>query len=268
VNLHSDSNNCGTTCGNKKVCDHGHVCINGACVCPGEQIDCATFCTDVSNDPGNCGDCAHDCANDIDAPGIQCANRACTDGCPAPLVDCEGACADTATDNLHCGPNCQVCTGGRICSGGACVCGPGRSLCANSNTCVDLTMDPNHCGFCNVAYGTDQLCDGGQCATDICSPVPPLPPPVGREACARSCVDLASDPSNCGACGSVCSGGQVCADGLCGCPAGTMYCTAPGTISAGCFNLDASPSHCGSCGQSCDPGLVCRAGGCVANDPG
>jgi hypothetical protein len=68
--------------------------------------------------------------------------------------------------------------------------------------------------------------------------------------------DLQNDPSNCGACGVVCPGGQ-CSAGVCGCPPGQTDCS--GT----CVDLIHDPQHCGECGNACsEPGSFCQAGEC------
>lgn len=42
----------------------------------------------------------------------------------------------------------------------------------------------------------------------------------GARRCGKKCFNLQSDNANCGACGAACSDGRVCANGVCGCPAG------------------------------------------------
>ena len=48
--------------------------------------------------------------------------------------------------------------------------------------------------------------------------------PAGLVLCNGSCVNLSTDPSNCGTCGNSCTAGQSCSNGSCGCPAGTFLC--------------------------------------------
>jgi hypothetical protein len=76
-------------------------------------------------------------------------------------------------------------------------------------------------------------------------------------------VNPASDPANCGACGTACAAGQVCAAGTCAlvCPPGTTDCGGACTI------LDFDPGSCGACGNVC-PGApnataVCSGGTCA-----
>ncbi len=75
------------------------------------------------------------------------------------------------------------------------------------------------------------------------------------------CVDLQSDESNCGACGSPCGDGRVCAAGACidPCEEGTTLC------GDGCFDLATSGDNCGRCGHACAPGTTCQAGVCACD---
>jgi hypothetical protein len=87
--------------------------------------------------------------------------------------------------------------------------------------------------------------------------------PAGQRRCPGSrgaCVDLQTDPKNCGACGNDCStchscGGECCA-GVCG------LCFAAGQIccqGSYCVNPFTDPENCGGCGVD-DPVHVCAAG--------
>ena len=48
--------------------------------------------------------------------------------------------------------------------------------------------------------------------------------PAGQSLCNDTCVFVASDPANCGACGTSCPGSLACINGSCGCPAGLADC--------------------------------------------
>jgi spore germination protein YaaH len=65
---------------------------------------------------------------------------------------------------------------------------------------VDFTADP---GTVGCASGT--TCEAGKC---VC--------PGGQTLCGAACKDTLADPSNCGACGTVCGAGQACLGGTCG----------------------------------------------------
>ncbi len=98
-----------------------------------------------------------------------------------------------------------------------------------------------------------------------------MPPPCTN--CDGKCVDLTSDPDNCGACGIVCASG-VCETGDGGLPActcqpgdgGTPGCESP--LGPSCL----AGGHCGCGGEPgvCDPELAssCGPGGCVCGAQG
>ena len=105
-------------------------------------------------------------------------------------------------------------------------------------------------------------CDQGLCRADQCV--------FGLTLCAGRCIEVLSDPNNCGACANRCPDGRSCCNGTCStlqespncgacgtvCPAGTSCCG--GT----CVNLQ-DPANCGSCGNACRPGQFCQGGACV-----
>lgn len=71
------------------------------------------------------------------------------------------------------------------------------------------------------------------------------------------CVDLKTDPDNCGSCGRECDNGEACEYGRCfGCAGAETQC---GTV---CVDLESSESHCGACWADCSSGEECIAGEC------
>ena len=58
--------------------------------------------------------------------------------------------------------------------------------------------------------------NGGSCQYHAAPVVATVPCPAGQSLCSAACVDLSSDPSNCGACGNQCASGTGCAQGVCG----------------------------------------------------
>ncbi len=91
----------------------------------------------------------------------------------------------------------------------------------------------------------------GDCTADFasCGPAPGV------------CRYTAADDSNCGSCGTACTGGTSCASGTCTCPTGQTLCGSGS--SAACRDLQADTNHCGACGRVCPAGAVCAAGTCT-----
>lgn len=87
--------------------------------------------------------------------------------------------------------------------------------------------------------------------------------PAGAERCGDLCVDLSSNPANCGACGHACGSGEACRSRTCqvSCPGGQAECGGK------CFELSNDPRNCGACGKVCATGEVCGNGQCSANCP-
>lgn len=63
----------------------------------------------------------------------------------------------------------------------------------------------------------------------------------GFTACSGTCVNLNTDPNNCGSCGNSCFAGQRCTNGQCACPAGTSLCCG-GDL--GCRKPGTCPKQC------------------------
>ncbi|HJL14311.1 MAG TPA: hypothetical protein RMH99_01575 [Sandaracinaceae bacterium LLY-WYZ-13_1] len=98
----------------------------------------------------------------------------------------------------------------------------------------------------------------GEGAPDPPSSERPCPAPFTR--CGGSCVDLATDPANCGRCGVACDPTEDCRLGTC-CGVGDTACE------SGCTDLQSDEQNCGSCGFVCEAGLECVLGVCTPEDP-
>ncbi len=130
-----------------------------------------------------------------------------------------------------------------------------------------------------AALGASFTCFKGSCVNQICSGSCPTPPdaigancvggfcvPTGCVSgffqCGNSCVNVASDPDNCSACGRVCplppnAVAATCNTGVCSFNCGTL------TKCQGiCTDLATDPNHCGACGNACISGDICSAGAC------
>jgi hypothetical protein len=81
---------------------------------------------------------------------------------------------------------------------------------------------------------------------------------TGQTACNNVCVDTRTSRDHCGACGTVCPGGQVCVAGACAiaCPGAQRACN------GACVTVETDRANCGACGNACDAGQVCAMGRC------
>lgn len=70
-----------------------------------------------------------------------------------------------------------------------------------------------------------------------------------------NCKNLTNDNSNCGACGTVCTGGQTCQASVCACASGSSLCG--GTT---CVPLNTN-TNCGACGVACTGTATCTNNG-------
>ncbi len=81
---------------------------------------------------------------------------------------------------------------------------------------------------------------------------------MGQTACNGICLDTKTDPKNCGACGTVCTGCQQCAGGACTCPLYQSLCNGK------CIPTSSDPDNCGACGKTCTVSEVCSGSKCVS----
>lgn len=95
-------------------------------------------------------------------------------------------------------------------------------------------------------------------------PKPGASCPANTSMCGGECVTLDRDPINCGACGTVCGAGEVCAAGTCvtSCQSDEAFCT-PDTGPSYCARLASDNDDCGQCGVACGDGTACHEGVCT-----
>lgn len=306
VQTNTNINNCGA-CGN--VCLQGEQCTNGICLCNGPnnspqqcregQLCCeGRGCTDVLNDPFNCGACGNQCG-----AGEFCAEGACTCGSVSGTSGAN-ACGD---GEACCGssPQC-VPRDDALCECGDGSCSIGQACCTvtdnngdDRDACFSTDRDIEHCGSCGNICGARQLCSGGACVCQPgfadCNRDPSdgceirldsdsvhcgacgkscAPGEVcdgtgkctqvcqeGLTDCSNVCTDLQADRNNCGACGIVCDPSELCSGGFCAvsCQAGLTDC------GGNCINLATDRASCGFCGNVCAPGYVCSGGFCAVS---
>jgi hypothetical protein len=86
----------------------------------------------------------------------------------------------------------------------------------------------------------------------------------GLTDCGGTCVDLETDPDNCGGCGVECNeaGGESCVDGTCFLDCGDLT-----NCDGECVDIEDDPENCGGCGIECDVGAgeACLEGTCVTD---
>jgi hypothetical protein len=264
VTSNANCGDCGVACapgkscqadiGGEPTCNCANQCPEGAFRDP-ESCECSC----IPHDPSGC------------PPGaVQDITRGCQCVCPPAKDQCGGECVDTSADTRNCGGCGRACPPGEGCVDGACVCGQGRERCGGE--CVDTSSDPRNCGGCGHACKAGGVCHDGRCSCETATcPQGQHPDPEqacecvcdSGELCDGGCVDVDSDPANCGSCGNTCADGDVCVSGECRCVwaptgmpgirCGTGCCPADHTCVLGC---NGQPNTC------CRPGEVCCGTGC------
>jgi hypothetical protein len=247
-------------------------CSSGTCSlsCGLGFADCdgtaANGCeTDLQTTPTSCGACGKICSAASGTP--SCNGGVCGIGCAANFGDCDGDVSNGCETSLStsaascgaCGKACTNANGTTTCTGGACVpsCANGFGDCDGDETngCEASTAtDPVHCGGCGTACSTTNglaSCSASKCAI-TCNP--------GFGNCDGDVTNgcetaLASDATNCGACGTACGATTpLCSGGTCSslsCSKGVADCD--GNAGNGCeTNVDADVTQCGVCGNACN----------------
>lgn len=232
---------------------------NAACF-DGECVSC------VPGEKRCMGQNVEQCATD---GGSWTVVTTCSGETPACLSNTKtcGKCAEGETQCL--GDDVQTCNAQSVfqttktCSGltprcagtGQCVtclpnetrscgtCNSGTQTCSNGawGSCIgeaDLKTSKQYCGTCNTSCSASQVCENGSCLIDCGT----------KTRCGGACVNLATDTSNCLACGTKCSP-----------PAanGNAVCTA-----SGC-DISCSNTRCGT--SCCGPTPAGATAGCSGN---
>jgi hypothetical protein len=200
-------------------------------------------CTDLANDPYNCGACGSACDQAGSYEYEVCVSGECDYFCIEGADRCDGTCTFLGWDPNHCGACGNICPeSAPYCNQGECSgCPPGTALCGGQ--CVNLLSDPNNCGACgNVCGGSTPNCSQGACVGgcqgycperwcggDGCGGVCACPSGTYCESdgwcydacvfpfilCGGVCVDPTSDRYNCGGCGIQCASDEACISGFC-----------------------------------------------------
>ncbi len=285
VNTNTTVTNCGV-CGNScQFANAAATCVAGRCTmgaCLTGFRDCNASPVDgceVNVTAGNithCGACNNRCPTPPVGSIAVCAASTCGTSivsCAAGTADCNGLPGDVCEVNITTTSNCGAC--GRACVGtngtASCTAGLCGITCATGfGNCNGVLGDgcetntrtsPANCGACNSVCSLANAtagCASGSCTIASCN--------AGFGNCdsmpANGCeINLNSSNANCGACGTVCPGGQVCSAGLCvsSCGSGQTSC------SGVCRNLTSDPDACGACGTVCSGnGVASRTCGASA----
>ncbi|NOY89787.1 MAG: hypothetical protein GXP55_01165 [Deltaproteobacteria bacterium] len=175
-------------------------------------------------------------------PGLVCGDF-------GPVRECECPAGESTMigDPLNPDATCRPCTAAEHYASdfGACV--PGTEACSSDASCTP----PETCA-------ERFPLDGMYCADDGAGPICPSPTqtdcgtPIG-------CVDLQTDPLNCGSCGIDCGSG-TCDAGAC---TGTSCVGARTECFGTCVDLASDTMNCGGCGRGCAAAETCVSGACV-----
>lgn len=225
----------------KQACQHCAGDVSRVC-----QTPTAFVCVDTQTDPQNCGACGVVCPSGTTCEGGTCA---CDRGC-----ETAGNCQVGGVSCGQAGFGCVVVET----TSEACFCADvqigGFPTCATDQDCLDF-FGPDSGAVCQSMQTWD--CGCGEPRPNWCQrPCPvPLECPPGQTDCGGTCVDVQSDPVNCGGCGNYCPTGR-CAQGACACPDGLTDC------GGSCVDLQADPNNCGACFVGCEEGADCAGGQC------
>jgi hypothetical protein len=69
--------------------------------------------------------------------------------------------------------------------------------------CFDLTQSSDHCGSCGTSCEGGNTCNESQCC------------PPGNRSCGGTCINVQTDPNNCGGCDAGCPSPAQCSAGTC-----------------------------------------------------
>ncbi len=218
-------------------------------VCTGDAVCCGMTCAQLQSSFENCGACGNECA-----PGQLCTAGVCT-GDPI-----DAGPQDTSTEDTGGGGECSPpCSDTAICCGNRCV----SNMVPGGDGRTDSSFQ--NCGACGNACdsNTASRCGinaGGSVPACLCGDANAC---TGGRECAISegtfrCIDVNTDPANCGAIGNSCGQGESCVGGTCGCGGGPTCGDGQGCCGGSCVDTTSNAEHCGACGNACgDNGPTC-----------
>jgi len=216
-------------------CGNGEGVVGGDCAAG--YTDCNNQCVKLSSDPDNCGACGDVCSTGvcshltdaradgpIDAATDHRVHDASTKetgegGGSGDAHAHDGATSDGGSGDAHAHDGGAVDAHGEAAATDAHAADAPITVDAGHDAGVDSCAGPyttaTQCGSCGAACPEGDLCspvaDGGVDAGGyFCVPMCALP----YVACDGTCIDVRSDPDNCGACHHVCPSG-LCTMGVC-----------------------------------------------------
>ncbi|KAG4419652.1 hypothetical protein IFR04_007249 [Cadophora malorum] len=164
---------------------------------------------------------------------------------------------------------------------------PAKTVPAYASACSGAARYSSACSCWGITAGTKTISSGVATvtvSTTVTIPAEPSCTEVPKtDTCGDQCVDLTSDPENCGACGVTCSTG-TCTNGVCattGCTnlgtcenfsacgaGGSCVCASTSDNTGFCVNGDTPCSGLPDCNTSadCALGSVCAVGSCCTRN--
>jgi hypothetical protein len=235
---------------------------HGLCLAP-DSGQCCAACNVASF----CWDCIAGQCEYVCAPGFKCCFHG--ESYTACHPDCDVYCKARGRDGavvagVVCGATCCAnnCCGTTCCAPGQ-VCDPVTGICIDCPQCAGACCDPNTSHCCVYPSGEQACCRNelncsafgsgcGQCVSGYtcyddggtfkgcCASGQTCCHYVGQDGC----VDLSTDPNNCGSCGHHCDANETCQGSRCVCGPSSEICVYPYTFCNG--------TKC-VCGSGCDP---------------
>ncbi len=274
-----------------QVVNPHQTCQNGACVlqcvygtgnCDGQSSNGCEVNILASND--HCGACGTRCDARANATPV-CTMGHCLNSCTTGYGDCDGdptnGCEADLSQPAHCGSCTQACTGATALCGTetdpvsgtvtyACMATCTGAFQRCGMTCTDITSDPNNCGGCGTVCPSTATstasCVAGHCQARCIDT-------TGTRDCdgnpTNGCeTHVATDPTNCGACGTACpteaNAAPACAMGTCGVACSEGFGNCDMNVTNGCeTDLNTTATACGACGVAC-PAVASSAPRCTA----
>lgn len=178
---------CGGVCGSGS-CGAGQSCVSGACV--PDSGACVPACTG-----------GRECQ-----PNAQCV---CPPSTPhaAPEPFCDDTCRECCIDS-HCHPT-KTCSHSQ---GSICVCDSDREKDCGGGFCVQCCSEEDCIANYDFSDGVICTAPGNPNGSNLCRCAEDLRMCGGPPF---FCVNLRTDPSHCGSCGNVCTGGTSCIERVC-----------------------------------------------------